>query len=95
MDLDKGQLGSFPEMSLQDIVDALSAWGLPISKEQLSRPSTDTVTRIYSLCLERVTQVTDEALEEPLQDCTEGMEDLVRPTLFCMSLDASQSHSRN
>lgn len=57
----------FPSMSISDIVQALSNWGYSVSPEQLSRPSPDFVLGIYCACLQQVTSLTQDSLQEPLE----------------------------
>ncbi|KAF7311680.1 hypothetical protein MKEN_01071600 [Mycena kentingensis (nom. inval.)] len=57
--------GIFPSMPIPDIVEALSAWGVVVSPEQLSRPSPDFVEGVFSACLYQVTDINQDALREP------------------------------
>ncbi|THH26364.1 hypothetical protein EUX98_g7826 [Antrodiella citrinella] len=57
----------FPSMSVGEIVDAFSGWGISVSHEQVLRPSADFVLGIYSACLQQVTSITQESLSEPVQ----------------------------
>lgn len=59
--------GIFPQMSIPDIINALSGWGLSVSHEQLIRPSADFVESIYCACLQQVTDIDHEALRDPVQ----------------------------
>ncbi|KAI0928183.1 hypothetical protein AcW1_005507 [Taiwanofungus camphoratus] len=56
----------FPVMSVPEIVDAFSGWGYAISSEQVVRPSPEFVLGIYSACMEQVTGITQESLQQPL-----------------------------
>lgn len=54
---------------------ALSEWGLSVSTEQLVRPSSDFVMGVYSACLEQVTGLSSDALQESIQSALASMED--------------------
>ncbi|KAI6019716.1 Nuf2 family-domain-containing protein [Pisolithus orientalis] len=53
----------------------LSQWGLSVSTEQLVRPSSDFVMGVYSACLEQVTGLSSDALQESIQSALASMED--------------------
>ncbi|KAH8108199.1 Nuf2 family-domain-containing protein [Cristinia sonorae] len=57
----------FPSMSVTEIVDAFSGWGISVSHEQVLRPTADFVLGIYSACLQQVTNISHESLQEPVQ----------------------------
>ncbi|TCD67660.1 kinetochore-associated Ndc80 complex subunit nuf2 [Steccherinum ochraceum] len=57
----------FPSMSVGEIVDAFSGWGISVSHEQVLRPSSDFVLGIYCACLQQVTSITQDSLQEPVQ----------------------------
>ncbi|KAI0807066.1 Nuf2 family-domain-containing protein [Fomes fomentarius] len=57
----------FPSMSPAEIVDAFSGWGYSISPEQVSRPTSDFVLGVYSACLEQVTGITMDSLQESVE----------------------------
>lgn len=57
--------GIFPNMNIQDIITALSGWGLPVRAEQLTHPTTEFVEGVYCACLQQVTGLTFESLREP------------------------------
>ncbi|KAF7359470.1 hypothetical protein MSAN_01289800 [Mycena sanguinolenta] len=57
----------FPPMSVGDIMTALETWGMPISPEQLHRPTPDFVEGVYCACLYQVTNINHDALREPVQ----------------------------
>lgn len=57
----------FPSMSPAEIVDAFSGWGYSISPEQVSRPTSDFVLGVYSACLEQVTGITVDSLQESVE----------------------------
>ncbi|RDB21520.1 putative kinetochore protein NUF2 [Hypsizygus marmoreus] len=58
--------GIFPQMSIQDITNALAGWGLSVSQEQLMRPSADFVEAVYCACLHQVTDIDQDALQAPV-----------------------------
>lgn len=65
----------FPAMENEEITIELSARGLTVSIEQLTRPSSDFVITIYNACLEQVTSLDYEALRGPTQDAMNSLED--------------------
>ena len=62
------QKSYFPQMSLSDIINSLSGWGLPVSPEQLNRPTSDFIEGVYSACLRQVTGIDQQALRDPVQN---------------------------
>ncbi|KAF4603976.1 kinetochore-associated Ndc80 complex subunit nuf2 [Pleurotus pulmonarius] len=60
--------GIFPQMSIPDIIAALSSWGLSVSQEQLLRPSAEFVEGIYYAFLQLVTGLSHDMLREPVQN---------------------------
>jgi len=72
----------FPSMSVPEIMDALSGWGLSVSHEQLVKPSPDFVIGIYNACLEQVTGLNHQTLHEPTQNGLNSLED---PNFVCSS----------
>ncbi|KIK24910.1 hypothetical protein PISMIDRAFT_97675 [Pisolithus microcarpus 441] len=75
----------FPNMPIPEIMTALSEWGLSVSTEQLVRPSADFVMGVYSACLEQVTSISSNALQEPIQSALDSMEDS-NPDLYAASI---------
>lgn len=65
----------FPSMSIPEIMAALSGWGLSVSHEQLVKPSPDFVAGIYNACLEQVTDLNHQTLQEPVQTALNSLED--------------------
>lgn len=65
----------FPSMSIPEIMAALSGWGLSVSHEQLVKPSPDFVAGIYNACLEQVTDLNHQTLQEPTQTAMNSLED--------------------
>ncbi|CAL1703901.1 unnamed protein product [Somion occarium] len=57
----------FPSMSVSEIVEAFSGWGLSVSPQNVVHPSSDFVTKIYTACLQQVTSITEEELQRPTQ----------------------------
>jgi kinetochore protein Nuf2 len=53
-----------PTLSIDDIISNFASWGFSISHEQLIRPSPDFTMSIYSICLSRVTEISQEALAD-------------------------------
>ncbi|KAI5983850.1 Nuf2 family-domain-containing protein [Pisolithus albus] len=75
----------FPNMPIPEIMTALSEWGLSVSTEQLVRPSADFVMGVYSACLEQVTSISSNALQEPIQSALDSMDD-ANPDLYAASI---------
>jgi hypothetical protein len=63
--------GTYPKMSMKDIISDFSEWGLPISLEQLRDPTPEFVEPLYRACLQHATGITSEALQEPAREICE------------------------
>ena len=61
-------------MNIQDIITALSGWGLPVRAEQLTHPTAEFVEGVYCACLQQVTGVTFESLREPVASSISSLE---------------------
>ncbi|KAJ8094524.1 kinetochore-associated Ndc80 complex subunit nuf2 [Marasmius tenuissimus] len=59
----------YPSLSIDDIISALETWGLSVSPEQLNRPTPEFVEGVYSACLDVVTNINADALNDPVQQC--------------------------
>ncbi|KAI1790724.1 Nuf2 family-domain-containing protein [Ganoderma leucocontextum] len=57
----------FPSMSVAEIVDAFTGWGYSVSPEQVARPTSDFVIGVYSACLDQVTGITLDTLQEAIE----------------------------
>ena len=57
----------FPSMSVAEIVDAFTGWGYSVSPEQVARPTSDFVVGVYSACLEQVTGITLDTLQQSIE----------------------------
>lgn len=66
-------------MSVTEIVDAFSGWGISVSHEQVLKPSADFVLGIYSACLRQVTSITPDSLQEPVEAALATLESPVCP----------------
>ncbi len=66
--------GIFPNMNIQDIITALSGWGLPVRAEQLTHPTAEFVEGVYCACLQQVTGLTFESLRDPAASCISSLE---------------------
>ena len=64
--------------SLAEIVDAFGGWGYAISPEQVARPTSDFVLGVYSACLEQVTGITLDTLQEAAEQSLASNENPVR-----------------
>ncbi|KIJ99575.1 hypothetical protein K443DRAFT_102011 [Laccaria amethystina LaAM-08-1] len=78
--------GIFPQMTIPDIINALSGWGIPVSHEQLVRPSSDFVENVYCACLQQVTDLNQDFLRDPVQNSLSSSsaddKDLYAPALL-------------
>ncbi|TFY79879.1 hypothetical protein EWM64_g4131 [Hericium alpestre] len=57
----------FPSMDPGEIVLSLQAWGLQVNAQQLVKPTSDFVARVYTACVEQVSGINEETLEGPLE----------------------------
>ncbi|KAI0317353.1 Nuf2 family-domain-containing protein [Amylostereum chailletii] len=57
----------YPNLNDAEIVDALAAWGLSVSPQQLARPTSEFMITVCATCIRQVMGITEEVLEEPLQ----------------------------
>lgn len=57
----------FPSLPVSEVVDAFTGWGYSVSPEQVARPTSDFVLGVYSACLEQLTGITLETLQEPIE----------------------------
>ena len=64
--------GNFPQMSIPDIMDALAGWGISVSPEQLKSPNPEFVEGVYCACLHRVTDLSHDSLQDPVQNALEA-----------------------
>ena len=55
-------------MSLSDIINALAGWGISVTPEQLKSPNPDFVETVYCACLQQVTGLSRDSLQEPVQN---------------------------
>ncbi|KAI0646761.1 Nuf2 family-domain-containing protein [Trametes meyenii] len=57
----------FPSLPVPEVVDAFTGWGYSVSPEQVARPTSDFVLGVYSACLEQLTGITLDVLQEPIE----------------------------
>ena len=62
-------------MSIPDIINSLAGWNMPVSQEQLIRPSPDFVQTIYCACLQQITDISHESLSDQVQSAISILED--------------------
>jgi hypothetical protein len=67
--------GIFPKMSIPDIINSLAGWDMPVSQEQLIRPSPDFVQTVYCACLQQITSISHESLSEQIKSALAVLED--------------------
>lgn len=65
----------FPELNLQEIMADLSSWEQPVSMELIKRPTSAWVCDIYGFCLQMVTEIDLQSLQDPAQDALNSLED--------------------
>ncbi|KZT29875.1 hypothetical protein NEOLEDRAFT_1238609 [Neolentinus lepideus HHB14362 ss-1] len=63
----------YPSMSIREIIEALDAWNLSVSHEQLMKPSSDFVMTVYTACVQQVTGITQETLMAPANRSIAGI----------------------
>ncbi|KAH9857774.1 Nuf2 family-domain-containing protein [Lenzites betulinus] len=73
----------FPSLPVSEVVDAFTGWGYSVSPEQVARPTSDFVLGVYSACLEQLTGITLDTLQEPLEQALATMEN---PDMFSQAL---------
>ena len=56
--------------------------GYSISPEQVSRPTSDFVLEVYSACLKQVTGITQESLQEAIEQSLATTENAVRSSIL-------------
>ncbi|KAK2467107.1 hypothetical protein APHAL10511_001365 [Amanita phalloides] len=54
-------------MTAPDIIGSLSAWGIPVSQEQLNRPTPEFVEGLYCACLRQAAELDHDTLKRPVQ----------------------------
>jgi kinetochore protein Nuf2 len=62
-------------MSIPDIINSLAGWNMPVSQEQLIRPSPDFVQTVYCACLQQITNISHESINEQIQSALAVLED--------------------
>jgi kinetochore protein Nuf2 len=62
------QASMYPQMSIPDIINSLAGWGISVSPEQLKSPNSEFVEGIYCGCLQRVTDLSHDSLQDPVQN---------------------------
>lgn len=82
----------FPELNLQEIMADLSSWEQPVSMELIKRPTSSWVCEIYGFCLQMVTEIDLQSLQDPTQDALNSLEDPksvcgTRLTCTCIGFD--------
>jgi kinetochore protein Nuf2 len=75
--------GIFPKMSIPDIINSLAGWNMPVSQEQLIKPTPDFVQTIYCACLQQITNISHQSISEQVQSALAILED---PSPVCPDL---------
>lgn len=65
-------------MSVTEIVEAFTGWGMSVSNEQILRPTPEFVLDIYLSCLKQVTKIDQDTLLEPTQAASATLDSSVR-----------------
>ncbi len=78
----------FPSMKPSEIVEAFANWGYSISPEQVARPTSEFVMGLYSACLEQVTGITLDSLQEAADQALVNTESPVRVPLSFVVLES-------
>ncbi|EIW60678.1 kinetochore-associated Ndc80 complex subunit NUF2 [Trametes versicolor FP-101664 SS1] len=73
----------FPSLPVSEVVDAFTGWGYSVSPEQVARPTSDFVLGVYSACLEQLTGITLETLQEPIE---QGLTTTETPDMYSQAL---------
>ena len=75
----------FPSMKPSEIVEAFANWGYSISPEQVARPTSEFVMGVYTACLEQVTGINLDALQDAVDQSLANTENSVRGLPWCIS----------
>ncbi len=68
----------YPSMSVTEIVEAFTGWGMSVTHEQILRPTPDFVLDIYTSCLTQVTKIDQDELLVPNQAALATLDNPVR-----------------
>jgi hypothetical protein len=90
--------GIFPQMSIPDIINSLAGWGISVSPDQLKSPNSEFVESVYCACLQQVTDLSHDSLQDPVQNALaiSQAEDKVRwpPHLPFLYTESGYYHPR-
>ncbi|CDO69122.1 hypothetical protein BN946_scf185042.g24 [Trametes cinnabarina] len=73
----------FPSLPISEVVDAFTGWGYSVSPEQVARPTSDFVLGVYCACVEQLTGITLETLQEPMEQALATTEN---PDMYSQAL---------
>ncbi|OSD02761.1 hypothetical protein PYCCODRAFT_1458867 [Trametes coccinea BRFM310] len=73
----------FPSLPISEVVDAFTGWGYSVSPEQVARPTSDFVLGVYCACVEQLTGITLDTLQEPLEQALATTEN---PDMYSQAL---------
>lgn len=68
----------YPSMTVTEIVEAFTGWGMSVTHEQILRPTSDFVLDIYTSCLTQVTRIDQDELLGPNQAALATLDNPVR-----------------
>ncbi|KAI0038778.1 hypothetical protein FA95DRAFT_1142540, partial [Auriscalpium vulgare] len=65
----------YPEMGNQDIIASLDAWGLPVTQQQLLRPTPEFVMAVYAACVQQVSGLSETSLDSSVHAALASLEE--------------------
>lgn len=81
----------FPSLPVSEVVDAFTGWGYSVSPEQVARPTSDFVLGVYSACVEQLTGITLDTLQEPIEQALATTDNPVCPMSSALCRQSSCS----
>lgn len=79
----------FPPLPNSEIISSLSAWGVSVSSEQLTKPTSDFVLAVYTFCLQHVTGLNTDELHDVVQQALSDLEDASEMDFYQYALGRS------
>ncbi|TFY65685.1 hypothetical protein EVG20_g5406 [Dentipellis fragilis] len=75
----------YPSMEFPEIIFSLKSWGLEVTSQQLAKPNPDFVMKVYTSCVQQVTGVAREDLDELLEAAIASLDEAT-PDIYTNSL---------
>ncbi|KAA1478749.1 hypothetical protein DENSPDRAFT_875827 [Dentipellis sp. KUC8613] len=75
----------YPSMEFPEIISSLKSWGLEVTSQQLAKPNPDFVMTVYTSCVQQVTGVAREDLDELLEAAIASLDETI-PDIYSSSL---------